>query len=258
MKNHPELDLKFHSIYGNVEINIENLILDCYELDHNERPNRYRLKYIDKIIKNFNSKVSNRSIFCLNRSKMLKFDSSILLILGQELLKCLGMAGTRTLPIQASDNITNMLWISFCKNEIEQKLGNSIRTIVDSCLAKKTLNKTQHERYFVSGKMPNVTYSGRRMQSDWSNLCFQVTEKEIYNGILNAKNVENNVLCFIREIEDVKDYKDIDRPIAWRYIDVDSQNEIDHSAQDLLNDLKFNKVLKKVPDSNVFRFKVKN
>ena len=86
---------------------------------------------------------------------------------------------------------------------------------------------------------------------------FLVTEKEIFNGIINAKNVPNNVLLFIREIEDVKEYKDVDKSIAWRYIDVDDNNEIEESAQSLLNDLKNSKLSKKVPEANTFRFRVK-
>ena len=102
------------------------------------------------------------------------------------------------------------------------------------CFEKSLFTKTQHERYFVS-----------------------VTEKEIFNGILNAKNVPNNVLLFVREIEDIKEYKDIDKSFAWRYIDVDDNNQIDESAQTLLDELKNKKILKKVPETNIFRFKVK-
>ena len=84
-----------------------------------------------------------------------------------------------------------------------------------------------------------------------------MTEKEIFNGILNAKNVPNNVLIFLREIEDIRDHVESDKSIAWRYIDVDDNNKVDESAQNLLEELKFNKVLKKVPGANTFRFKVR-
>ena len=84
-----------------------------------------------------------------------------------------------------------------------------------------------------------------------------MTEKEIFNGILNAENVANNVILFIREIEDVKDYIEIDKSIAWRYIDVDEENKIDEQAQALLTDLTMKKIPAKLPETNTFRFKVK-
>jgi hypothetical protein len=39
-------------------IEIENIFEFCYELDENEKPERYRLKYLEKIIPNYKEKVT--------------------------------------------------------------------------------------------------------------------------------------------------------------------------------------------------------
>ena len=57
MKNHPEIDFRFTTTCDDATINMENVIEDCYILDHNEIPARYRLKYISAVIPNYSSDV---------------------------------------------------------------------------------------------------------------------------------------------------------------------------------------------------------
>ena len=56
-------------------------------------------------------------------------------------------------------------------SKIEAKLGSILRSLAKDCFRKGLLNQNQYESYFVS-----------------------VTENEIYDGILNAKNISNNTL----------------------------------------------------------------
>ena len=58
MKNHAELDFRFEATHLGSAIRMENLIEDCYVLDENEIPARYRLKYISSIISTYDSSVS--------------------------------------------------------------------------------------------------------------------------------------------------------------------------------------------------------
>ncbi len=85
---------------------------------------------------------------------------------------------------------------------------------------------------------------------------FQVTEKEIYNGILNAKQLDKNVLFFTREIEGIEESLKTNLKLAKKFIDIDKENKIDESALKLLNDLKYKKIAPKLSSSNIFNFKV--
>lgn len=51
-------EINFFHKDSQIEISIQNIILNCYELDDNESPARYRLKQIDKLIPNYNENVS--------------------------------------------------------------------------------------------------------------------------------------------------------------------------------------------------------
>jgi hypothetical protein len=42
----------------------------------------------------------------------------------------------------------NEIWM-----KLENKLGKLLRITADICLKKELINKTQYERYFVSGKL---------------------------------------------------------------------------------------------------------
>ena len=68
-------------------------------------------------------------------------------------------------------------------------------------------------------------------------------------------------MFFIREIENienecanVKDKKDLG--VLKKFIDFDKNDKIDESAKNLLDDLKYKKIPSKLPESNIFKFKV--
>ena len=83
-----------------------------------------------------------------------------------------------------------------------------------------------------------------------------VTEHEFYDGILNAENVNDNALCFVREIEDINDrFKENDALIS-KYIDLNEDKTIDQESMALLNDLKNNKLKKALSDNNLIKLKV--
>lgn len=84
----------------------------------------------------------------------------------------------------------------------------------------------------------------------------KVTEKEIFNGILSAKNTKNNVLFFIREIDDIVENINTNLSVSKKFIDLDKNNQIDEDARDLLNELKYKKIPAVLPDTNIFRFNV--
>ncbi|RNA01260.1 NACHT and WD repeat domain-containing 2-like, partial [Brachionus plicatilis] len=119
-------------------------------------------------------------------------------------------------------------------SKLEKKLGNLFRAVADSCLGKNLITPTEHERYFVS-----------------------VTEKEIFNGILRAKNVEKNALYFERDIEDLDEKIDQNVNMAKRFIELDNTNCVDSEVRNLLDKLKKEKIPSKLPETNMFKFKVK-
>jgi NACHT domain- and WD repeat-containing protein len=169
-----EIDLKFELNLENDEKVIDNLLDYCYELDTNEVPARYRLKYLNKIFKFYSE----------------------------------------------SDAKVGKAW-----RQMERKLGQAFRFIALKCLEKKLINKTQYDRYFVS-----------------------VTEKEIYNGILKTKNVNDNALYFVRQIED---YETDTSSVKSKFF------ENEKSSNDLLYDLMEKKIPVVLSEKNIFKFKVK-
>jgi hypothetical protein len=120
---------------------------------------------------------------------------------------------------------------------IEEKLGHLLRTASQICFDKGLFSETQRDRYFVS-----------------------VTEKEIFKGILNGKNLINNALFFVREIEDIESVcEKVEKKhlsLVKKFIDMDKNDRVDQSAKMLLNDLKYKKIPAKLPESNTFKFKV--
>ena len=87
-----------------------------------------------------------------------------------------------------------------------------------------------------------------------------VTEKEIFEGILNTKNPNKHSLAFIREIEGLEDNlgdSNLSRFIDTKYCDETDKEIIDAEAQDLLSELKNNKLSAKIDaKTNIFQFKV--
>ena len=45
------------------KFSMKNLFINCYVLDENELPNRYKLKELSQIIPNFNEKVNSQELF---------------------------------------------------------------------------------------------------------------------------------------------------------------------------------------------------
>ena len=181
-RSEPSSDSKEEMIH----IFIENLFEACYELDENEQPNRFKLKNLDKIFRNYDAK--------------------------------------------------NLLFQK-CWSKIEKKLGDVLRIAAQFCLDKGTLNRMQHERFFVS-----------------------VTEKEIFNGILGkAKNPACNALYFQRDIDDLQNVRidESNSSLIKKFVDLDNQKTIDQSAKNLLDKLKNEKIPSRLPDTNIFKFRVK-
>ena len=54
--NEPDL-IQFNYKYKEELIEIGNILEECYELDNNEIPARYRLKHLDRLFPKFNQKV---------------------------------------------------------------------------------------------------------------------------------------------------------------------------------------------------------
>ena len=83
-----------------------------------------------------------------------------------------------------------------------------------------------------------------------------VTEDEIYNGILNTTAPNDHCLCYMRELDDLRD--NIPDAIAFRYVDKDSANpmNIDHNSQHLLQQLKEDKLPAVLGQSNLQKFNI--
>lgn len=52
-----EIDLSFTYEGGDRTIHLSDLFQDCYELDENEIPARYKLKFLESLIPKYNEKV---------------------------------------------------------------------------------------------------------------------------------------------------------------------------------------------------------
>ena len=74
---------------------------------------------------------------------------------------------------------------------------------------------------------------------------------------MNAENIENNVLFFIREIDDIEQHFKDNIRLSQRFIDIDKNKSIDQTAKKFLHDLKCNKIPSKLPSSNIFKYNVK-
>ena len=67
----------------------------------------------------------------------------------------------------------------------------------------------------------------------------------------------NNVLCFIREIENLEENISSNIKLAKRFIEIDNDGKVDESTKILLNELKYKKIPSKLPKENIFEFKVR-
>ncbi|XP_069111532.1 NACHT and WD repeat domain-containing protein 2-like [Argopecten irradians] len=84
------------------------------------------------------------------------------------------------------------------------------------------------------------------------NYFMSVTEREVERGILKANNVQDHCLAYVREIANINPtmYR-----FAYKFVDFAARN-IDGEAQKLLQVLRDEKLTKKMPESNLVRFKV--
>ncbi len=84
-----------------------------------------------------------------------------------------------------------------------------------------------------------------------------MTEKEIFNGILSkGRNLPNSVLYFQREIENIEnEVGQTEHNLLKKFIDLDNRRRVDRQAKPLLDKLK-EKIVDKLPESNVFKFNV--
>jgi hypothetical protein len=85
---------------------------------------------------------------------------------------------------------------------------------------------------------------------------FLVTEKEIFKGILNGKNVANNVLFFERNIVDIEENLNMNTSLVKKFVDLDKHNKVDNEIKTLLENLKHEKIPSALPKSNIFKFDV--
>ncbi len=81
-----------------------------------------------------------------------------------------------------------------------------------------------------------------------------VTEKEIINGILSAKDANERTLCFLREIVDIHDHLTDEK--APKYIDMSSPSAIDQEAERLLDRLKNTRIPDILKSENIYKYKV--
>ncbi|CAF3724767.1 unnamed protein product [Rotaria socialis] len=95
---------------------------------------------------------------------------------------------------------------------------------------------------------------GQITESDYDEFFISVTEKEIINGILSAKDANERTLCFFRDIVDIRDHLSDSK--ALKYIDMSSQSVIDQEADKLLNRLKTNRIPAALKPKNIFTYKV--
>jgi hypothetical protein len=62
----------------------------------------------------------------------------------------------------------------------------------------------------------------------------------------------------VREIEDIEKNIASNPNLARRFIDLNKDNTVDLDAQIYLKELKYKKIPEKLPESNTFRFNVKD
>ena len=68
--------------------------------------------------------------------------------------------------------------------------------------------------------------------------------------------MNDNALCFVREIEDINErFKENDALIS-KYMDLNEDKTIDQESMALLNDLKNNKLKTALSDDNLIQLKV--
>lgn len=90
------------------------------------------------------------------------------------------------------------------------------------------------------------------------HVIISVTEKEVFNGVLNANDAENNSIVFIRDMDNLNDPNVVSRnlKLAQKFVELNSDGKIDEDAKSLLDELKYDKVKKALPEANIHTYKV--
>lgn len=132
------------------------------------------------------------------------------------------LSKNKLIPINSDNN-----W-----DELQVKLSVLLRKVANACFKKEKITSEQKLNYYAS-----------------------VTEKEVIEGILKSTNIDDNVLVFIREINDIETSEVINsnKSLARRFIDLDNDGNIDLEAKELLDDLK-RRIREKVPEANMHIF----
>ncbi|CAF0992020.1 unnamed protein product [Adineta ricciae] len=96
---------------------------------------------------------------------------------------------------------------------------------------------------------------GQISESDYDEFFISITEKEIVNGILGAKDANERTLCFLRDIVDIRDHLSDSK--AAKYIDMSSSSTIDEDAEKLLERLKTVRIPNALKSSNIYKYQVR-
>lgn len=108
--------------------------------------------------------------------------------------------------------------------------------------------------YWLGTVVSNVRYkyiTDRTNISSARRIFILVTEREISLGILKDPEAPNRALCFIRSFEFFKQSDEF----ANRYADI-TDGRIDPKCSLYLNNLKREKIPKKLPPENIFQYKI--
>ncbi|ELU16966.1 hypothetical protein CAPTEDRAFT_23665, partial [Capitella teleta] len=118
-------------------------------------------------------------------------------------------------------------------SDVFQTLQSTLRQAASVCLQNGRMSKDDTEKYFMS-----------------------VTEQEIQQGVFKTKgDINNQCLCYIRIIEDITE--NLSHSLAWRFIDLVDNANLDIEAQGYLERLRDNRLVQALETSNVFKANVK-
>ncbi|UJR16165.1 hypothetical protein I4U23_003075 [Adineta vaga] len=115
---------------------------------------------------------------------------------------------------------------------ISNQLRTCLRRAAELCLQRKQISESDYDEFFIS-----------------------ITEKEIVNGILLAKDANERTLCFLREIVDIREHLSDDK--VSKYIDMSTSSDVDQEAEKLLERLKTVRIPAALKSSNVYKYQVR-
>lgn len=96
-----------------------------------------------------------------------------------------------------------------------------------------------------------MLYSKHQITCIWL-ICISVTEREVVHGILQAENVDDHCLAYLRNINNVNTTL---LSFASKFVDF-AARAVDSEAQRYLKLLRDDKLPKKLPSENIARFDV--